>query len=291
MRFVFVASLVAVGWWLGRTSATHEFERLKDPEVRPVPNQGSENAERSVSVENVGVSQVHDRDQCKVELQDLKRASEAQAIKLATLKGLNRSQDELLKLSIFAQQFTQYQVTLGVISSHIGGTLNEPFSVCLPKPPQSPLREGDLVTAQGVLLGEVSKVADRCVTVRPTVSEESSFEVQFAQSGVRGVAVGLGAQSEEEVMGASLKLKYLERTEPAQIGERVYLVSHPRKSALSTPHLHLQKLNALPTLVVGEVIQAHLKENGLFQEAMLTTPLRRSGVTWVSIISPLKEEE
>ena len=85
---------------------TRELEQPKDPEVRSGPSKDSskdsETAQRSFSAENIGVSQVHDLDQCKVELQDLKRASETQAIQLATLKGLSRSQDELLKLSVFS---------------------------------------------------------------------------------------------------------------------------------------------------------------------------------------------
>ena len=62
--------------------------------------------------------------------------------------------------------------------------------------PQRIVQPGDLVLSQGALLGEISTVSGDCFEMIPTASQLSSFEVQLEQSGIRGVAVGLGDQRE-----------------------------------------------------------------------------------------------
>lgn len=224
--------------------------------------------------------------QCFDQLDHLQKQSELQATQIARLNENLHTRNELLKLAQFSALFNQDQVTLGQITVPMGTPSHEAFSVCFPITPKTPIKEGDLVAAQGALLGEVALVADRCVTVRPTVSELSSFEVRFAQSGLRGVAVGLGTQAGEETVGASMKLKYLERFSPAIPGEQVYLMMRPRSSSKTTmTQTTNENFKSFPALIVGEVLQAEIKENGLFQDAKITSPLRRSAVKWVSVIS------
>lgn len=219
--------------------------------------------------------------QCLNDLRDVTQTRERHSLELATLRGELQARDELTQLSRFSEHFHQYEVTFGAITGSTELNTRDTFSVCLSKSPSKMIREGDLVVAQGVLLGEVARVLDQCVTVRATQNAESSFEVKLAQSGVLGVAVGLGERSGEETVDAMMRLKYLERTQPALIGERVYLAAHPAVKRSSTDLL----FGPLPQLVVGEVLTAHIEENGLFQEATITSPLKISGVKWVSVIS------
>ena len=98
--------------------------------------------------------------------------------------------------------------------------------------------------------------------------------------------MGLGERAGEETVDESIRLKYLERSTPALIGERVYLVErtldyredHGVKSA---------QLNSLPALILGEVVNAQIKDNGLFQRAGVTSPLRREALSWVIVITRL----
>jgi hypothetical protein len=218
---------------------------------------------------------------CRDQLKILVQRNELQTVKTAELTEVKQERNELLKLFQFSAGLVNYEALLGVITSTPTRPLHQPFMVCLYSQTKSPVKVGDLVAAQGVLLGEVIELVDhQCVNVLPTVSDQASFEVRLAQSGVHGVAIGMGERSGEEAVGASIKLKYLERSMPAFVGEQVYLVARHQKSKGE-----FASVQRLPSLVVGEVLSAEMKENGLFQEASVTLPLRRAGVEWVTIIS------
>ena len=81
---------------------------------------------------------------------------------------------------------------------------------------------------------------------------------------------------------ATIELKYLERATPAIIGERALLVRKHQagdESHLSSPAFKLSPLT------VGEVVEAKIDENGLFQSALLAPSLSQSSVSLVAIIS------
>ena len=241
---------------------------------------------KSPESSNTALSPPHQRSAlelqaCQDQVETFSQHRERQAVQAAELIEVKQTRDELLKLLQFSETLVNYQVSLGVVTSAPNLPLHQPFSVCTYQPDQSAVSVGDLVAAQGALLGEVIELTDhRCVKVLPTVSSKASFEVRLAQSGVHGVAIGLGEGSGEEAVGASVKLKYLERSRPALIGEQVYLVARHQKSKGE-----FASVQRLPSLVVGEVLNAEMKENGLFQEASVTLPLRRAGIEWVAIIS------
>ena len=168
---------------------------------------------------------------CQDQLKIFAQRNELQTVKTAELVEVKQERNELLKLFQFSAGLVNYEALLGVITSTPTHPLHQPFMVCLYSQAKSPVKVGDLVAAQGALLGEVIELVDhQCVNVLPTVSDQASFEVRLAQSGVHGVAIGMGERSGEEAVGASIKLKYLERSMPAFVGEQVYLVARHQKS-------------------------------------------------------------
>ena len=163
------------------------------------------------------------------------------------------------------------------------------------------VKPGDLVISQGTLLGEISSVKGECFELIPTSSELSSFEVRLEQSGIRGVAVGLGKANTSRAEAsqspslikhreASMQIKYLERSVPAVLGERALLVRHRHRanreegSTLLNEGLYLK--SRFPMLIIGEVVDAGIDENGLFQSALLATPLDPSRLDFVLIFTP-----
>ena len=225
--------------------------------------------------------QLSDLQKCQVQLKERVQRDELQTVKAAECLEIRQTRDELLKLFQFSAELNNFRLSLGMITSSVNLPLHQPFSVCIHTQIESKIRVGDLVASQGALLGEVIElIDDKCMKVLPTTSAQASFEVRLAQSGVRGVAIGMGELAEEESVGASIKLKYLERSVPAFVGEQVYLVARHQKSKGE-----LASAQRLPSLVVGEVLNAAMKENGLFQEASVALPLRRAGIKWVTVIS------
>ena len=152
---------------------------------------------------------------------------------------------------------------------------------------------GDLVVSQGALLGEISEIQGQCFRMIPVESKQSSFEVRLEQSGIRGVVVGRGEEAEEHKSEldpnfnrgerASMELKYLERSRSAVIGERALLVRHTDSMDEANKRTMLQQ--RWPSFAVGDVIEATLDENGLFQSATLASPLSRDAVDFVLIVS------
>ncbi len=168
-----------------------------------------------------------------------------------------------------------------------GGTSTEEMST------RDMVKVGDLVVSQGALLGEISEIQGQCFKMIPVESKQSSFEVRLEQSGIRGVVVGRGEEAEEHKPEldpssnrgekASMELKYLERSRSAVIGERALLVRHIDSIDDANKRTMLQQ--RWPSFTVGDVIEATLDENGLFQSATLASPLSRDAVDFVLIVS------
>lgn len=152
---------------------------------------------------------------------------------------------------------------------------------------------GDLIVAQGALLGEVQAVNHPCLKMIPVHSRLSSFEVRLEYSGIRGIAIGLGQrdQSLDEleisntplIKTAAMRLKYLERSVPAVLGERALLIRKSNEQSESL--VKVKGGQRLPSLAIGEVVHAQIDENGLFQSAFLTPSLTLNSINYALILS------
>lgn len=159
--------------------------------------------------------------------------------------------------------------------------------VCLLKRSGITIKNGDLVVSQGALIGEIVNAENDCFDMISVESEQSSYEVVLEQSGVKGIAIGLGSRSidleNNRFDKASIELKYLERAVPAIIGERALLV---RKHQTADKNYSPSPAHTiLSPLTVGEVVDARIDENGLFQSALLASSLSQTSVSLVAIIS------
>ena len=157
---------------------------------------------------------------------------------------------------------------------------------------QRKIKAGDLVLSQGALLGEISSVNGDCFEMIPTASHLSSFEVRLEKSGIRGVAVGLGDQRKRHQEKArqqsrreqtAMEIKYLERSVPALLGERALLVRRRLQRQNTDLDARMMTKRRLPMFTVGEVVSAAIDENGLFQSALLATPLNPARIDYVLI--------
>ena len=207
-------------------------------------------------------------------------------IQLAQTKSELSSLYEIEELRQFVTDLRIQSFEVAELAHHFSISEHVPQKLCLMTRTDRLIQSGDLIVAQGVLLGEISQIDGRCFTMIPVHSKLSSFEVKLEKSGVRGVAVGLGSTQIDHQLPSTetptMALKYLERSEPAILGERALLVRKIHKKSQS--NLKLPSFTRLPNLTVGEVISAEIDENGLFQSAFLTSPLSHSSISFVVII-------
>lgn len=213
---------------------------------------------------------------------------ESLEIKLRDLQSKLNFLDDAEKLNNFLRSLRVTNFELAELSHAY--PLDSHTQVCLLKRSLMnstlKIKSGDLVVSQGVLIGEISEINNDCFNLIPVESKQSSFEVVLEKSGVRGVAIGLGNRSIKLNTGryeeATIELKYLERVTPAVVGERALLV---RKRPFGKESSTSATIPTLSPLTVGEVVQAQIDENGLFQSALLTSPLNKSSISLVAIIS------
>lgn len=197
-------------------------------------------------------------------------------VQLAQMKTELADYQEVKQLLRFQTDYPQMKFSLAKVLRPLPDASRHVMNACLvSQGDRAKVKSGDLVVAQGFLVAEVIKTDQDCFEALMVSSDHSSFEIQLTSSGIRGVAVGLGDESEEETRGANLRIKYLERTSSAVIGEQAVVVRR---------FMHT-KYRALPQLIIGDVIRAHREENGLFQSAALTLPFRRETIKWVLVIS------
>jgi hypothetical protein len=207
-------------------------------------------------------------------------------IQLTQTKSELSSLYEIEELRQFVTDLRIQSFEVAELAHHFSISEHVPQKLCLMTRTDRLIQSGDLIVAQGVLLGEISQIDGRCFTMIPVHSKLSSFEVKLEKSGVRGVAVGLGSSQIDHQRPSTetptMTLKYLERSESAILGERALLVRKIHKR--SQPNLKIPSFTRLPNLTVGEVISAEIDENGLFQSAFLTSPLSHSSISFVVII-------
>ena len=220
----------------------------------------------------------HQANQCRQKLEELH-------IELTDTKGRLELFDDATQMLSFLNSLRITEFELAELKhSYVLTAQNS--KVCLLRQARKTIKAGDLVVSQGVLLGEITEVKHNCFDIISVENEQSSFEVVLEESGVRGIAVGLGSKSiklkTNRLEEATIELKYLERATPAIIGERALLVRKHQagdESHLSSPAFKLSPLT------VGEVVEAKIDENGLFQSALLAPSLSQSSVSLVAIIS------
>lgn len=216
----------------------------------------------------------------KAKVASLTQERDALLVQYAQAEEELKSLRELSHLAQVADRSPKYKFLFVELSQRRGAQGDQEFWACLVNEAErNDLKERQLVIAQGALLGEILKVTEACALLRMVTSEQSSYEIRLEKSGITGVAVGLGDRPGEEVSRARLTIKYLERTSPAVIGERALLFNYLQRSQTRP-----SKREPLPPLVLGEVIEATLEENGLFQSATLALPFRRDGVHWALVL-------
>lgn len=217
--------------------------------------------------------------ECEQEREDLH-------IRLNDFKSRLELYDDTSQMHAFLNTLRVTEFTLAELK-HSFVKKSSQTQACLLARTEQVIQPGDLVVSQGALIGEIAKVDKDCFEIIPVESDQSSFEVVLEKSGVRGIAVGLGSKSikldSNKYEEATIKLKYLERSASAIIGERALLIRKYQSS--DQANFSVQMHPRLSPLTVGEVVQATIDENGLFQSALLASSLYRSSVSLVAIIS------